>query len=112
MCDFVLQLHTMVGVEINMFCPNCGNLAYPSIDGTISCPKSSCHYSGIATIPSAIFRVKRDAFERGGGASDAWDEPDIRLQTTSSRYCQKCASSKLKMIGNDLECQNCGADVH
>jgi DNA-directed RNA polymerase subunit M/transcription elongation factor TFIIS len=111
MCDLVLKLHPMGWMEIIMFCPNCGNLAYPSIDGTISCPKPSCQFSGMATIPSAIFRVEKDAFERVGGPGDAWDEPEIRLQSTSSRTCRKCASNKVKIVGNDLECQKCGADV-
>ncbi len=94
-----------------MFCPSCGDLAYPSNDGSINCQKTSCLYSGIATIPSVIVRAKKYCFERTAAANDAWDEPRPRLQSTVTKFCQKCGSNNLKIVGSDLECIECGADV-
>ena len=44
-------------------------------------------------------------------AYDAWDEPGPRLRSTVTKFCQKCGSNNLKIVGSDLECTECGADV-
>ena len=95
-----------------MFCPTCGTLAYPNSDGIIYCKEEQCQYIGLATNPSILVRSEKDQFERVNGSNDAWNEPSPRLQPIISQVCQVCGSNEVNIVGNDLECKKCGADVN